>query len=274
MRTLFFNQAKTQIKIVGFEKGVENLIDETYRKYAEDIRTLWGFKPKLTLNIQPVKYFVDAFRNIPTIVATLIFNLLMISLFILIARRSVTVINFISSACVAIIILAINSFVIFISVRRWNGSLGWTTFGLFKVVTFLNVPKNLAEGPDGIASTVSHELVHAYTKSLNLPLWLDEGLAYLTPVKLGISPESTYTIERFKNPPLGRRKERIERDEDYWVAKYLNEVHRSILMQTISKKRQKKQYEKYIKRQLGIRKKLRIKLGELAYEYYENKTRA
>jgi hypothetical protein len=271
MKLLLFQSGKTRIKIIGFEKELESQIDETYKKYAVDIQVLWGFKPKLTLSIQPAKCFIETFLNLPIIIGTLVFNLFIASFLFLISQKSLTVINSIYCAILAVILLVVDLSVVLISVQRWKNSLGWTSLGFFNIVTFVNGAKNCAEGPGEIVSTVSHELVHAYAKKTNLPLWLDEGLAYLTPVKLGLSPENNYKLGDWKNPPPSRRKERIERDGDYWVVKYLDEVHHDILMQTISKKRNRKQHEIFLKRQLGIQNKLRIRLEELAYKYYTSK---
>jgi hypothetical protein len=88
-----------------------------------------------------------------------------------------------------------------------------------------------------------HELVHAFTAHLKLPMWLNEGLAMVTVDKLHGEPTvQLETIETLDRPPHdagpGRYRKLTLRDPDavvyhyvrgYWITRYLDETQPELL---------------------------------------------
>jgi hypothetical protein len=96
------------------------------------------------------------------------------------------------------------------------------------------------------SNTLVHELTHAFTAHLKLPLWLNEGIALLTAEKaLGYGTVKKETLEYLTTPQnlssyyqlakLSNENFFYQYAKGYWLTRYLLEKHEDVLKQLLSK---------------------------------------
>jgi hypothetical protein len=94
-------------------------------------------------------------------------------------------------------------------------------------------------------NTLVHELTHAFTAHLKLPLWLNEGVALLTAERaLGYGALKWETLEYlttpqkgssyYNLPKLSNEKFLYQYAKGYWLTRYLQERHEEVLSQLLS----------------------------------------
>lgn len=117
-----------------------------------------------------------------------------------------------------------------------------------------------------IEHIVCHELVHAFTAHLRLPMWLNEGLAMITVDKFfGKTTVQHETIKSLdpstKNIAPGRyRKLSIRRKEEfmyhfvrgYWITRYIDETHPEFLRSILSQRQTRELLESRVAAALGM----------------------
>lgn len=95
-----------------------------------------------------------------------------------------------------------------------------------------------------------HELVHAYSAHLRLPLWLNEGLAMVTVDRLiGRATVRPETLESLVRPagegrPKGYRRVSVREPEElvyafvrgYWITRYVEETQPGLLKSLLAKR--------------------------------------
>jgi hypothetical protein len=141
----------------------------------------------------------------------------------------------------------------------WNRSAGWfQRYGKLCLIAIKPLREfekmNLANHPlyttmttkERFSNTLVHELTHAFTAHLKLPLWLNEGLALLTSEEaLGYGAVKKETLEYlttpqrgssyYQLPKLSNEKFFYQYAKGYWLTRYLQEQHEDILKQLLSK---------------------------------------
>jgi hypothetical protein len=96
------------------------------------------------------------------------------------------------------------------------------------------------------SNTLVHELTHAFTAHLRLPLWLNEGIALLSAEKaLGYGTVKRETLEYLMTPQRGSSYYQLAKlsnekffyqyAKGYWLTRYLLEQHEDVLKQLLSK---------------------------------------
>ncbi|MBT3193726.1 MAG: hypothetical protein HN341_14360 [Verrucomicrobia bacterium] len=117
-----------------------------------------------------------------------------------------------------------------------------------------------------IESTFCHELVHAQSAHLKLPMWLDEGIAMLTQdAYLGhplLRPESLQLVQdhKPKRPPVSYRKLPGQPKGDiayhyaraYWLTRFLNGRHPHVLREILSRRMRHGSIDRLVARELGV----------------------
>lgn len=110
-----------------------------------------------------------------------------------------------------------------------------------------------------------HELTHAYAGQLQLPMWLNEGLAMVTVDKyFGRQTVKSTTLaalaqsRRPHRPAQYRRVPGMSKEEiayhytwGYWAVRYLTETHPELLREILRAKRSRRAVEKLIAGTLG-----------------------
>ncbi len=107
----------------------------------------------------------------------------------------------------------------------------------------LYTPMNAEEK---FSNTLVHELTHAFTAHLKLPLWLNEGIALLAAEQaLGYGAVKPETLEYLMTPQKNSsyyHLPRLEGDKffyqyakGYWLTRYLQEQHEGVLKQLLGK---------------------------------------
>ena len=113
---------------------------------------------------------------------------------------------------------------------------------------------------------VSHELTHAFTADLSLPVWLHEGIAMVaTDAFLGaptVRPETAHEIARSlaAMQKMGAQVLNLEDVEatarlylrSYWITRYLSEAHPEALRDLFSQRRPTYGYEERLAEVLGM----------------------
>jgi DNA-binding phage protein len=111
-----------------------------------------------------------------------------------------------------------------------------------------------------------HELAHAFTGRLGLPLWLNEGLAQVTVDRFfdfqTISNETLDALKTRSGHPRSSYRNMHKADKDeihyryahgYWLTKYLSETRPALLPSLLKKRRSARGLEKRIARAFGMR---------------------
>ncbi len=141
----------------------------------------------------------------------------------------------------------------------WNRSAGWfQRYGKLCLIAIkplgdfqnmnlkdssLYTPMNAKEK---FCNTLVHELTHAFTSHLKLPLWLNEGVALLAAEKaLGYGAVKVETLDYLTTPQKDSSYYQLPRLEGekffyqyakgYWLTRYLQEQHEEVLKQLLSK---------------------------------------
>jgi hypothetical protein len=92
-------------------------------------------------------------------------------------------------------------------------------------------------------NTIVHELTHAATAHLNLPFWLNEGVALLVAESaLGYGHVKWETLENLTIPTkrigyfhLPSQQDLVQQySEGYWLTRYLQEQYQGILRKLLS----------------------------------------
>jgi hypothetical protein len=108
-----------------------------------------------------------------------------------------------------------------------------------------------------IQNVACHELVHAFTAHLKLPLWLNEGLAMVTVDKFAgkptVNPETVKTLRKWagKTSP-GRYRKLDPGDMDalvyhfvrgYWITRYIEDQQPELLKDLLRRRYKKRELE-------------------------------
>jgi hypothetical protein len=141
----------------------------------------------------------------------------------------------------------------------WNRSAGWFQrhgkLCLIAVKPLHEFEKmNLTNHPlytpmsaeEKFSNTLVHELTHAFTAHLTLPLWLNEGIALLTAERaLGYGAVKRETLDYLTTPQKGSSYYQLAKLSNekffyhyargYWLTRYLQEQHEDVLRQLLSK---------------------------------------
>lgn len=141
----------------------------------------------------------------------------------------------------------------------WARSAGWfQRYGKLCLIAIkplsefqkMNLANNQLYTPmtykEKFSNTLVHELTHAFTAHLKLPLWLNEGIALLTAEKaLGYGIVKRETLEYlttpqkslsyYQLPKLSNDKFLYQYAKGYWLTRYLQERHEDVLKQLLSK---------------------------------------
>lgn len=111
-----------------------------------------------------------------------------------------------------------------------------------------------------------HELVHACTAHLGLPMWLNEGLAMLTVDRFAGEPtvrqDTLQTLARApsSSAPMSYQRLRVE-DRDavlyhaargYWLTRYLAEVHPDVLRQLLVRHLDRPAIQRLVAQGIGL----------------------
>jgi hypothetical protein len=111
-----------------------------------------------------------------------------------------------------------------------------------------------------------HELVHACSAHLKLPMWLNEGIAVLTVDHYAgrptIRPETLAFMDDFepkRKPPSYRELSRMDLEgiayhgvRGYWLVRYLEEVHPGFLRHLFSNPQELRKIEPAMAEALGL----------------------
>lgn len=111
-----------------------------------------------------------------------------------------------------------------------------------------------------------HELVHAFTAHLKLPMWLNEGLAMVTVDRFfGAPVVKPGTVELLACPPKdagpGKYRNLLKMDDDtvvyhyvrgYWITRYLEETRPGFVKGLLTTRRRHPEIERTLAEALGI----------------------
>jgi hypothetical protein len=141
----------------------------------------------------------------------------------------------------------------------WNRSAGWfQRYGKLCLIAIkplsdfekMNLTHSQLYTPmsyqEKFMNTLVHELTHAFTGHLKLPLWLNEGVALLSAEKaLGYGAVKRETLEYlmtpqrspnyYQLPKLSNDKFFYHYAKGYWLTRYLLEQHEDVLRRLLSK---------------------------------------
>jgi len=125
------------------------------------------------------------------------------------------------------------------------------------------VPRKVEEW---VEHNTCHELVHAFTGHLRLPIWLHEGLAMVTVDRLAGRPTvKAETLEALARPATGSRPEegygRMALDQEgliylavrgYWVTRYLVDTQPALLRKHLERRLPHDVLESALAAELGV----------------------
>ena len=141
--------------------------------------------------------------------------------------------------------------------KLWSRSAGWfQRYGKHCLIAIKPLPQfekmKLTNHPlytpmtarEKFSNTLLHELTHAFTAHLKLPLWLNEGIALLTAERaLGYGAVRIETLEYLKRPQKDSSYYQLPKLEGetffyhyakgYWLTRYLQERHGDVLRQLL-----------------------------------------
>jgi hypothetical protein len=130
-----------------------------------------------------------------------------------------------------------------------------------------------------IQGAFCHELTHAYSSKLNLPSWLNEGIAMLAMDELwgkqSVKVDSLKCLSNKNKRPsislLGMSRDKVSAKyaHCYWLTKYLLEEETELMKELLSKKLRSKKLERKISVCLHInRERLWEEISSLVYDFY------
>ncbi len=119
---------------------------------------------------------------------------------------------------------------------------------------------------DKVRHVTCHELTHAFTAHLKLPLWLNEGLAMVAVDKLfgrpTVEPETLAALTRSSRPTGPRSYRRVSvKDPDalvyqyirgYWLTRYLDEAQPGLLKRLLARRSSHRALEGEVAAALGM----------------------
>jgi hypothetical protein len=119
---------------------------------------------------------------------------------------------------------------------------------------------------DKVGHTTCHELVHAFTSYLRLPMWLNEGLAQVTVDRFAgrptIRPETIAVLEQPSGDTgPGRYRNLRAGDEDplvyhfvrgYWLTRYIDDTQPDLMRRLLSRRYRHAELEGTIAGALGM----------------------
>lgn len=165
--------------------------------------------------------------------------------------------------------------------RTWASANGWTQrFGERRAVG-VKPPRLARTGVNGsggrifvadagvdeqVRHTTCHELTHAFTAHLKLPMWLNEGLANVTVDHLAGRPSiQPATLDSLGNAAYGSRAEdyrRLRRGDleglvyhfvrGYWLTRYLDETQPALLRRLLARRFRPQALEEELAAALGL----------------------
>ncbi len=164
--------------------------------------------------------------------------------------------------------------------RLWKLAGGWThRFPMVSLVTVKSPPHlrqsdtslgqklfiKIEDEADKFRLTLSHELTHAFSLRLRLPLWLSEGMAMLTSDRLlgvqTVLPETLAFTQRAaqRKPQRFEARVSLRRPEQilemyargYWITRYLLEHQPDVLRSVLAKPMNPADLENQLARALG-----------------------
>jgi hypothetical protein len=165
--------------------------------------------------------------------------------------------------------------------RTWASANGWTQrYGarravgvkpprLARAVQAGNGGRIFVVDPDvhdQVRHTTCHELTHAFTAHLKLPMWLDEGLANVTVDHLAGRPSiQPATLDSLGNAAYGGRAEDYRRlragdleglvyhvVRGYWLTRYLDEARPDLLPRLLARPQRRSALEAGVAAALGL----------------------
>jgi hypothetical protein len=187
--------------------------------------------------------------------------------------------------------------------RRWRFIGGWTLWYRHRPTVGVKPPAlfDLADKAIGqriylkddnlnrkVQSTVCHELVHAFSAHLQLPLWLNEGMAMLTSDRFVGNPtvrtDTTEFLERYPyKTRLLNYRDLANADLDsivynyvrgYWLTRYLEDIHPGTIRSLLANRQSAKKIEQQVCDKMGIHpKKLWKDIDQLLANYFNNRNR-
>lgn len=138
--------------------------------------------------------------------------------------------------------------------------------------------------PDrNIQNVICHELIHACSAHLILPMWLNEGIAILSSEHFAGKPiirrETLHLIKDYtpkEGPPSYSALSKMETEDiayqdsrGYWMTRYLDENHPDFLKEMLSMHRYEDEVEQMLAKVLGIeQKELWKKIDDIVTGYF------
>lgn len=165
--------------------------------------------------------------------------------------------------------------------RTWASANGWTQrYGQRRAVG-VKPPRLARTGVNGgggrifvatadvdeqVCHTTCHELTHAFSAHLRLPMWLNEGLANVTVDRLAGRPTiQAATLDSLGNGAYGNRAEDYRRLRSgdlegliyhfvrgYWLTRYLDETQPALLRRVLARRHRPRALEGEIAAALGL----------------------
>jgi hypothetical protein len=185
--------------------------------------------------------------------------------------------------------------------RTWPISAAWTQRYGRRVAIGVKPPHLLEESDRSIGvrmfveekdmkinvqNVTCHELIHACSAHLRLPMWLNEGIATVTVDRFAGRPTiREETLELMKGnlpktgPPSYRRLSRLGGEaiayhgvRGYWLVRYLEEKRPGFLRRMFSLRRDPKTIERETAMELGIKpENFWTEIDDVVVGYFENK---
>lgn len=233
----------------GGERSAADLLVDSCRRSAQLIHESWGFDTPSRLHVHVMTSWLGFFRHAPPwhwkILLLLLFPLW-----------------------------------VFKTKKMWRFAGGWAqAFGRTRTVG-VKPPRILAETDTTIGDRVfireddldertgriaCHELTHAFSSHLRLPVWLHEGIAMVTVDRFAGSPTvqlSTLGLlaraDRKLNPRRYQNLPQVESDaflypfvRGYWITRFLEETRPGLLVRLFDRRRTHEELEQAIAAGLG-----------------------
>lgn len=182
--------------------------------------------------------------------------------------------------------------------RQWQYIGGWTlryrqrpSVGVKPPALFELADKSIGQRvyvrePDihkRVQATLCHELVHAFSAHLQLPLWLNEGIAMLTTDRFAGSPtvriDTLDTLAKYPHKSKSANYVNLaSMDADrivynyvrgYWLTRYLEEAHPGTVRSLLAIRRSARNIEEWVSDTLKLpRKKLWVEIDPLIAAHY------
>lgn len=168
--------------------------------------------------------------------------------------------------------------------RQWKRSGGWTYRFRRRPVVGVKPPRLIAQSDTSIGQmiyikqpdlnkqlefAVCHEMTHACSAHLRLPMWLNEGIAMVSVERLYGGPRVRTDTLRSLNQPGRKRAQGKYRDllkmkkqeiayhyvRGYWMTRFLMDAHPGLLSGPLKKRHRRRSMEEKLAFALGISRK-------------------